>query len=257
MTLHPTPPRSARGRRACRRRCLARPRKSGSSVALRTPCGSWLAARAAPPASRSARPPATSRSPPVFESSAPRRRHRARSPEAPSRHRAAAPHLQRRGNGALREPAICNQRRGLALPPPGAHGIKRCPRCGLCSFVVPPRFRASAAGTLDAAPSGGGRRLSFRLSPKQVGATCRAAIKEGHTGGSTLLVAAASVAVGAGRSRLGRHGSGVVRPLGAAAKSGHALHAQPQPSPALGRCRRVGKAHRAASAPPTMKRGGG
>ena len=46
----------------------------------------------------------------------------------------------------------------VVLVTPGASAL--VPR--LCSLVAP-------AGTLDAAPSGGGRQLSFRLSPKQVG----------------------------------------------------------------------------------------
>lgn len=45
----------------------------------------------------------------------------------------------------------------VVLVTPGASALLR----RLCSLVVP-------AGTLDAAPSGGGRQLSFRLSPKQV-----------------------------------------------------------------------------------------
>ena len=56
----------------------------------------------------------------------------------------------------------CRQSLPLARPPPGAIGVKRCPRCGLCSFVaIAPRFRASTAGTLDPAPSGG--KSGYRL----------------------------------------------------------------------------------------------
>lgn len=37
---------------------------------------------------------------------------------------------------ALRESPSSRPRHTLAQPPPGANGVKCCPRCGLCSFVV-------------------------------------------------------------------------------------------------------------------------
>jgi len=64
------------------------------------------------------------------------------------------------------------------------------------------------------------------------------------------------VAVGGGRSRLGKHGSGVVRPRGMAlAARTRALRAKPQPSPALGRCGPVvAGAPPPRTAPPTVQR---
>jgi len=46
--------------------------------------------------------------------------------------------------------------------------IKRCPRSSLCSFVVPPRFRASTPGTLDPSPFGGNRHVSFLFHKKMI-----------------------------------------------------------------------------------------
>lgn len=70
-------------------------------------------------------------------------------------------------------PPSCSGRASLhttATPPgpPPVGRVKCCPRSGLCSFVVPPRFRACAAGSLD--PPALRRQTvgMFRLSPKQV-----------------------------------------------------------------------------------------
>ena len=62
--------------------------------------------------------------------------------------------------------------------------------------------------------------------------------------------------VGAGRSRLGKPGSEAIRPRGVALKFGRSLYAQSPAIPLPWPLRRVGKAHLAASAPPTKKREG-
>ncbi len=120
----------------------------------------------------------------------------------------------------------------VVLVTPGASALLR----RLCSLVAP-------AGTLDPAPSGGKRLVSFRLSPKQVGSTCwagqgrrsnrvRSAAQPCSLGEATLL------------DRGGAWVSGVVgwasqvrassvraeRRRGSGARSPH----NPQPSPALG-----------------------
>lgn len=135
---------------------------------------SFLTPQRASPRLAPLAPPHTG-SPPAFARRAPRPglRRRVAVRSSPPHHvsgpRSAAESLGMRFGNVFREIGAC----WLALPPPGAHGIKRflvtpgasalVPR--LCSLVVP-------AGTLDAAPSGGGWQLSFRLSPKQVGSTC-------------------------------------------------------------------------------------
>jgi len=63
--------------------------------------------------------------------------------------RGASPTVAAERQGRASGESLVMRSRWLALPPPGATGIKGCPRYGLCSFVVPPRFRACAAGTLD------------------------------------------------------------------------------------------------------------
>lgn len=86
-------------------------------------------------------------------------------------------------------------------------------------------------------PPAAGSNYRFGFRQNKLGSTCSAgeAGKQGLVNDSTLLNrGAASVAVGAGRSRLGKPGSGVIRPHRAASKSGRAFPAQPQPSPALG-----------------------
>jgi len=95
----------------------------------------------------------------------------------------------------------------VVLVAPGASSASPfVPHCAApCSLSAP-------AGTPDAAPSGGGRRLSFRLSPKQVGATCsagepvgRRTSEQGQVTDPTLLShGEASIAVGVGRSRPGQ-----------------------------------------------------
>ena len=57
---------------------------------------------------------------------------------------------------------------GCMLGPsaPAARGVKRCPHCGLCSFVAcAPRFRASAAGSLVLARGSIGGRGGPRAKP--------------------------------------------------------------------------------------------
>jgi hypothetical protein len=151
-------------------------------VARSSPCASPHSAPLRPP--HPASPPASasgggtgrnalrerlsrSRSVLTRASSTPRFRHRVRASRhdsSPPKTPAATRHGMRFGN-VLHVGGAC----WLALPPPVAMAssvVLVTPGASafvphLCSLVVP-------AGTLDAAPSGGGRQLSFRLSPNKL-----------------------------------------------------------------------------------------
>ena len=118
-------------------------------------------------------------------------------PPAPQDSRRDAPGI------ALRERPSCRPHRRLARPPPGATassvvlvtpGASSAPIVAPCSLVIP-------AGTLDPAPCGGKRHLSVLRSQNPV-FTGFAKPRQPRGGGT-----ATPQSSGAGRSRLGKHGS--------------------------------------------------
>ena len=196
MTLHPTPPPARLGNvnRAVGSRWLASQVRL-PPVALRTPCGSWLAAKAAPPRLALRATASHQPQPPCLESSAPRPPASCCGSFLTSTPRLRPPIRGRSFGNALRERLPCRRRSLARAAASGRYWHqalssslpalpRSCLACAAWSFLrerLTPRPPAA----------GGGYRFGFRQNKLGqlvgLGSDGEWASKQGQVTGSTLL----------------------------------------------------------------------